>query len=145
MDNLERTVQETIYHERHNIIEQCHRRMKLGEINYGDRDVCISEVNFLARDIFRDYEEETLDRINYAKMLIVEVHYNSMKSKPSVWKEFIDREMQEIDEEMMRYAPPDGELDYDELLYQLIDRDINQLISLRLKRSMEGQCEKESI
>ena len=134
MDSPERTYEEVIRHHRHNIIDQCRRRMKLGEINYGDKDVCMSEVNFLARDITRDYEEETLDRINYAKLIIAGRVYGRLGSKPRDFKTWIYDEITRIDEGMMTYSPPEGDASWDleSSLYYSIYRDINDLINFRM-------------
>jgi len=139
MNNPERIYEETIRHKRHNIIDQCRRRMKLGEINYGDRDVCLSEVNFLARDIPRDYEEETLDRINYAKLIIAGRVYARLKSRPRDFKTWIYDEITRIDEDMMEYVPPEGgaDFDIDAFLYYSIYQDINSLINFRMLRDTE--------
>ena len=146
MDSVERTIEESIYHERHNIIGQCHRRMQLGAVNYGDKDICLSEVNFLARDIPKDFEEETLDRINYAKMLIVGIRYRRMKSKPRDFKGYFDSEMQNIDTEIMQYLPPEGDVssDFESWLIFITDRDIRELISFRIMKELEARCESES-
>ena len=142
MNNPERTYEEVIRHERHNIIEQCRRRMKLGEVNYGEKDVCLSEVNFLARDITRDYEEETLDRINYAKLIIAGRVYGRLKSKPRDFKTWIYDEITRIDEEMMTYTPPEGDStwDFESWLYHSIHHDINSLINFRILRDTEEKA-----
>ena len=141
MDNLERTIEESIYHERHNIIEQCRRRMKLGETNYGEKDVCLSEVNFLARNIFRDMEEEKLDGINYKKLLIIDIRYAKLQSKPRGFNEYITGEMQSIDEDMMQYTPLECTTSYEETLLESIHNDIVELTNLRIqhKNYWEGE------
>ena len=74
MDNkVERTWKELIAHERRMILEACERRMKLGEANYGDKDVCASSENMMARDLFEDYEEECLDKINYLILDLISI------------------------------------------------------------------------
>lgn len=70
---VERTWKELIIHERRLILEQCQRRMKLGEANYGDKDVCASQENMEKRDLFEDYEEECLDKINYLILDLISI------------------------------------------------------------------------
>ena len=72
-NKLHSTWKELIIHERRLILEQCARRMKLGEQNYGDNDVCASKENMEARDLFQDYEEECLDKINYIILDLISI------------------------------------------------------------------------
>ena len=69
----EQTWKELIRHERRLILEACERRMKLGEENYGDKDVCASQENMAKRDLFGDYEEECLDKINYLILDLIRI------------------------------------------------------------------------
>ena len=70
---VERTWKELIQHERRLILEACERRMKLGEENYGENDVCASQGNMKKRDLFGDYEEECLDKINYLILDLISI------------------------------------------------------------------------
>ena len=61
------------YGKREDILDECAKRMRQGEVEYADRDVTASRENLMKRDLKREMIEELYDLINYAVARIIQI------------------------------------------------------------------------
>ena len=66
---------EKLLHELRLIDEQRYRRIKIFEEQHREADVFVSQDNLDNRDLFRDWEEEELDDMNYTAMRLAKKRF----------------------------------------------------------------------
>ena len=66
---------EKLLHELRLIDEQRYRRIKIFEEQHREDDVFVSQENLDNRDLFRDWEEEELDDMNYTAMRLAKKRF----------------------------------------------------------------------
>ena len=93
---------EKVMHELRLIDEQCYRRIKIFAGKHIDDDALESQENMESRDLFKDWEEEELDDINYTKLRLAKKRFK--------WETLLKRET-ELEKKLQEMGSKVAELD----------------------------------